>query len=250
MQRFILAGVLALVAALAGAAEVVVFCPGAVQTVVTEQARSYTQATGHTVKFIYGTAGSVVKRVADGESGDVVITTVQMLANLAKSGQVAANSTLDLGSMGVGVAVRAGAAPPDVRSVDAFKAAMRAARSITFADPAFGGQSGIYVAKLFEELGLAAELKPKLQLRPGAPEAFIEVARGDIDVGLGQISEILANKGVVMAGPLPPAIQRSTAFAAGVHSGAKAGDAARTFIDYLVAPAAQARFRELGVEVK
>ena len=120
MQRFILAGVLALVAALAGAAEVVVFCPGAVQTVVTEQARSYTQATGHTVKFIYGTAGSVVKRVADGESGDVVITTVQMLANLAKSGQVAANSTLDLGSMGVGVAVRAGAAPPDVRSVDAF----------------------------------------------------------------------------------------------------------------------------------
>jgi len=250
MQRIIFAGALALATALAGAAEIVVFCPGAVQTVVTEQAKSYTQATGHTVKLIYGTAGAVAKRVADGESGDVVITTAPMLANLAKSGQVAGNSLRALGSMGVGVAVRAGAAQPDVRTVESFKAAMLAARSITFADPAFGGQSGIHVAKVFEELGIAAELKPKLQLRPGAPEAFVELARGDIEVGLGQISEILANKGVVLVGPLPPAIQGSTAFAAGLHSGTKSADAAQAFVEFLVAPAAQARFRELGFEVK
>lgn len=250
LNRCIGALALAVMPAIAGAAEIVVFCPGAVQTVVTELARSYTQATGHSTRFVYGTAGSVAKRVADGENGDVVITTTELMANLAKSGRVDSASTQQLGSMGVGVAVRAGAPRPDVRTVESFKAAMLAARSITFADPAFGGQSGIHVAKVFEELGIADELKPRLQLRPGAPQAFVEVARGDIELGLGQISEILANKGLVLVGPLPPAIQNSVTFAAALHGAAQAQEPARAFIAHLRAPAAQARFRELGFEVK
>jgi molybdate transport system substrate-binding protein len=232
------------------AAEVVVFCPGAVQSLVTGLAQEFAQASGHTVKFVYGTAGSVAKRVADGERGDVVITTAELLAGLAQSGKVAAPSIRPLGSMGVGVAIRAGSALPDVKTVASFKAAMLAARSITFADPAFGGQSGIHVAKVFEQLGIAQELKPKLQLRPGAPEAFKEVARGDIEIGLGQISEILANKDIVLIGPLPPEIQSSVAFSAGVHSGAVAADAASAFIAFLTTPAAKERFRKLGFDVK
>ncbi len=250
MQRLIGACVLAVFACFAQAAEIVVFCPGAVQSLVTDLAKGFAQSSGHTVKFIYGTAGSVTKRVADGESGDVVITTAEMLANLAKSGKVVAPSTRALGSMGVGVAIKAGSALPDVSTVAAFKNAMLAARSITFADPAFGGQSGIHVAKVFDQLGIAQELKPKLKLRPGAPEAFVEVARGDIEIGLGQISEILANKGLVLIGPLPAEIQNSVTFSAGVHTGAAAGEAAQAFIASLVTPAAQDRFRSVGFDVK
>ena len=249
-KRTLGACVLAVLSPFVQAAEVVVFCPGAVQSLVTELAKNFAQASGHTVKFVYGTAGSVAKRVAEGERGDVVITTTEMLTNLAKSGKVAAPLTRALGSMGVGVTIKAGSGLPDVRTVTAFKAAMLAARSITFADPAFGGQSGIHVAKVFEQLGIAQELKPKLQLRPGAPEAFIEVARGDIEIGLGQISEILANKGLVLIGPLPSEIQSSVAFAAGVHAAATAAEAAQAFIDFLVTPTAKQRFAELGFDVK
>ena len=249
-SRIVFACGVAMLSSCLQAAEVVVFCPGAVQSLVTGLAQEFAQASGHPVKFVYGTAGSVAKRVADGERGDVVITTAEMLAGLAQSGKVAAPSIRPLGSMGVGVTIRAGSALPDVKTVASFKAAMLAARSITFADPAFGGQSGIHVAKVFEQLGIVRELKPKLQLRPGAPEAFKEVARGDIEIGLGQISEILANTDLVLIGPLPPEIQSSVAFSAGVHNGAAAAGAAQAFIAFLVTPAAKERFRKLGFDVK
>ena len=233
-----------------GAAELVVFCPGAVQSIVTGLAKEFSQSAGHSVKFIYGTAGSVAKKVADGETGDVVISTNELLANLSKAGKVAAPSVRALGSMGVGVTTRKGNPLPDVSTVPSFKSAMLAATSITFADPAFGGQSGIHVAKVFEQLGIAQELKPRLQLRPGAPEAFKEVARGEIEIGLGQISEILANKDVVLVGPLPAEIQNSVAFSAGLHTAAGPTDAAQAFIAYLVTPAAKERFKALGFDVK
>jgi molybdate transport system substrate-binding protein len=152
--------------------------------------------------------------------------------------------------MGVGVATRKENARPDVSTVPAFKSAMLAARSITFADPAFGGQSGIHVAKVFEQLGIAQEVKPRLQLRPGAPEAFKEVARGEIEIGLGQISEILANQDIVLIGPLPAEIQSSVEFSAGLHASAGAPDVARAFTDFIAAPAAKERFRKLGFEVR
>jgi molybdate transport system substrate-binding protein len=249
MRQLICAIVLAVLSALAGAAEIVVFCPGAVQTIVTGLGKDFTQATGHTIKFAHGTAGSVAKRVADGEDGDIVISTAQLLADLAKSGQVAGEGIRNLGSMGVGVAVRAGAARPDVTTVAAFKAAMLAARTITYADPAHGGQSGIHVAKVFEQLGIARELEPKLLLRPGAPQAFIEVARGDIEIGLGQISEILANKGLMLVGPLPREIQNSATFSVALHGRAKANDAARALVEFLTSPNAIERFKAAGFEV-
>lgn len=250
IRRCLVACIAACLSFSAEAAELVVFCPGAVQSLVTSLAAEFSQSTGHTVKFVYGTAGSVAKKVSDGEAGDVVISTNELLANLAKAGKVAVPSIRALGSMGVGVTTRKGNPVPDVSTVPAFKSAMLAARSITFADPKFGGQSGIHVAKVFEELGIAQELKPRLQLRPGAPEAFKEVARGEIEIGLGQISEILANKDIVMVGPLPAAIQSSVAFSAGAHAATAAPEIVQAFIAYLVTPAAQEKFRAVGFEVK
>ena len=246
MKRLVLALVtLLLLPTLAAAAEISVFTPGAVQTIVRDVAKEYQQKTGNTVKFISDTAGAITKRVGAGEVGDVVISTAQGLAGLAKSGQVAANIR-DLGSMGVGVAVRKGAPQPDIRDVAAFKASMLAARSIMFADPAKGGQSGIHVAKVLAQLGIDKELQPKLQLRDRGPDGLKEVAAGTIEIGLGQISEILANPDVVLVGALPGPLQDLVTFSATLHSSAKDNRAAEELIQMLLAPAAKEKFKRAG----
>jgi molybdate transport system substrate-binding protein len=201
------------------AAEVVVFCPGAVQSVVRELVKPYEQKTGNTVKFELGTAGAVAKRVAEGAQGDVVLATNLGLAKLAKLGKVDGASIRDLGSMGVGVAVKVGAPKPDIHDVESFKKSMLAAKSIMYANPAKGGQSGIHIAKVFAQIGLDKQIASKVQLRDRGPDGLKEVAKGEIEIGLGQISEILANKDVVLVGPFPPAIQGAVTFSAAVHAG-------------------------------
>ena len=232
------------------AAEIVVFCPGAVQTVVRDLVKSYEQKTGNTIKFEYGTAGAIAKRVGEGAAGDVVIASASGIAGLAKANKVVGASTRDLGSMGVGVAVRAGPPKPDIHNVESFKKSMLAAKSIMYANPAKGGQSGIHVAKVFAELGIAKQLEPKLQLRDRGPDGLKEVATGDIEIGLGQISEILANKDVVLVGPFPDEIQSAVMFSASVHSATKDKLAAEGLIEALVAPAAKERFKVAGFTVK
>ncbi len=231
------------------AAELVVFCPGAVQTIVREIAKQYEKDSGDTVKFEYGTAGDIAKRVAAGAQGDVVIATAPALATLAKSGVVVGSSIHDLGKMGVGVAMRAGTPKPDIHDVAAFKAAMLAAHSIMYANPAKGAQSGIHVAKVFASLGIDKELQPKLQLRDRGPDGLKEVAAGSIEIGLGQISEILANKDVELVGPLPPEIQDLVVFSASVHSSAHNKEGAEALIKLLTAPPAQERFKQSGFVV-
>jgi molybdate transport system substrate-binding protein len=242
----ILAG---LIAAPAMAADIVVFCPGAVQSVVRELVKSYEQKTGNTVKFQLGTAGAVAKRVAEGEKGDVVLATNTDLAKLATQGKVDGASIRDLGSMGVGVAVKAGAPKPDIHDVDAFKKSMLAAKSIMYANPAKGGQSGIHIAKVFAEIGLDKKIASKLQLRDRGPDGLKEVAKGEIEVGLGQISEILANKDVQLIGPFPPTIQGAVTFSGAVHSGSSNKKAAEELVQFLVTPAAKEKFKGFGFTV-
>ncbi len=250
MRKLILGAIfLCFAAAPAAAAEVVVFCPGAVQTVVRELVKSYEQQSGNSVKFEFGTAGAVAKKVEEGASGDVVLATDKGLAALAKDGKVDAASIRDLGSMGVGVAVKAGAPKPDIHDVNSFKKSMLAVRSIMYANPAKGGQSGIHIAKVFAQIGLDKLIKSKLQLRDRGPDGLKEVAKGDIEIGLGQISEIIANKDVVLVGPFPPAIQGSVTFSAAVHSAAKDKDAAKALIEVLTSPAAKEKFKTFGFTV-
>jgi molybdate transport system substrate-binding protein len=231
------------------AAEVLVFCPGAVQSVVRELVKPYEQKTGNTVKFEFGTAGAVAKRVAEGAQGDVVLATNLGLAKLAKLGKVDGASIRDLGSMGVGVAVKVGAPKPDIHDVESFKKSMLAAKSIMYANPAKGGQSGIHIAKVFAQIGLDKQIASKVQLRDRGPDGLKEVAKGEIEIGLGQISEILANKDVVLVGPFPPAIQGAVTFSAAVHAGSTNKKAAEELIQFLVTPAAKEKFKALGFTV-
>lgn len=240
---------LILTVAPAMATEIVVFCPGAVQTVVRDLAKTYEQKSGSTVKFEFGTAGDVAKRVANGAAGDVVIATDTGLAGLAKSNKVVASSIRDLGSMGVGVAVKAGARKPDIHDLQTFKKSMLAARSIMYADPAKGGQSGIHIAKVFAQIDIDKEIAPRLQLRERGPDGLKEVAKGNIELGLGQISEIIANNDVVLVGPFPAEIQGAVMFSAGVHGASSAKSASEAFIQFLTAPEAKSKFKAVGFTV-
>ena len=132
---------------------------------------------------------------------------------------------------------------------NSFKKSMLAAKSIMYADPAKGGQSGIHIAKVFAEIGLDKPLASKIQLRDRGPDGLKEVAKGDIEIGLGQISEIIANKDVVLVGPFPPAIQGAVTFSAGVHSASKDKAAAKALIELLTSPAAKEKFKAVGFTV-
>lgn len=233
----------------ASAAEVVVFCPGAVQSVVRPLVKTYEEKTGNIVKFEFATAGAVFTKVAEGAPGDVVLATDKGLATLAKEGKVDGATIRNLGSMGVGVAVKAGAPRPDIHDVDAFKKSMLAAKSIMYANPAKGGQSGIHVAKVFAELGLDKELAPKIKLRDRGPDGLKEVAKGEIEIGLGQISEIIANRDVELVGPFPAAIQGAVTFSGAVHASSKDKAAAKALIEILTSPAAKEKFKAAGFTV-
>ena len=171
-----------------------------------------------------------------------------MFDRLQAQGKVAAGDRVIIAKVGVGAFVRKGATKPDISSTDAFKRSMVAARSIIYPDPTGGGASGIYMAILLERLGIGEEMKPKTQLSPSANVLYASVASGEVEIGFNQISEILAQPTVELAGPLPSAIQNYTQFAPGIVTGSSQADAARALVTFLSSPAAQTVLKAKGFE--
>ena len=170
-----------------------------------------------------------------------------MIDRLQAQGKVIAGDRIIMAKVGVGAFVRKGAAKPDISSADAFKRSILAATSITYPNPSGGGASGIYVASLLERLGIAAEMKPKTKLSTLAT-LYASVAGGDVEIGFNQVSEILAQPTVELAGPLPPAIQNYTQFAPGIVTGNSQTEAARALVTFLSSPAAKTVLKTKGFE--
>jgi molybdate transport system substrate-binding protein len=206
----------------------------------------FEHASGHKVTMIYGPAGPLLDRVQKGEAVDVVILTGVQIAGLIKQGKIVPASQADVAKVGIGVAVRPGADKPDIGSVDAFKRSMLAASSISYVNPANGGSAGIYLAGMFERLGIAAEMKPKTVLVPG--QATDSVINGTAAIAITQMSEIMAEPKVALVGPLPAAIQNITLYSGGVAADSKEPDAAGALMKFLVAPAAVAVLKVKGLE--
>jgi len=198
----------------AKAAEIKILSASALHPAIDALIPDFEKSSGHKVTVGYGTAGAVADRVQKGEAADIVISSVPMFDRLQAQGKVVMGDRVIIAKVGVGAFVRKGAAKPDISSVDAFKRSMLAARSIAYPDPAGGGASGIYVASLLERLGIAAEMKPKTKLST-LVTLYASVASGEVEIGFNQVSEILAQPTVELAGPLPPAIQNYTQFAPG-----------------------------------
>ena len=183
------------------------------------------------------------RKIEAGETFDVAILNPPVLEALIKQGKIVAGSRAEIGRAGLGVAVRMGAAKPDISSVEAFKQAMLAAASVAFPGE---GASGIYFVNLIDRLGIAAQMQPKL--KPMAAEDTVEVvARGDADMVVVVASRIVGVPGIDLVGPLPAELQTMIGFAAGLGAAAKEVAAANALIRFLTSPEAQPTLRVRGV---
>jgi molybdate transport system substrate-binding protein len=231
----------------AAAAEIKVLTAGAFKQIVVALAPEFEKQTGHKVIIENETVGALVKKIEGGEAFDVTFLSPGAVDDLVKKGKVADGSRVNLARVGVGVMVKEGAPKPDVGTVEAFKQAVLAAKSVAYIDPASGGSSGIYVAKLLEQLGIADQVKPKAKLKQGGYVADL-IESGEAELGIHQISEIVPHKGVTLVGPLPKEIQNYTTYAAGVASGAKDKDAAMALVRFLAGPRTAEILKSKGME--
>ncbi len=238
--------------ATASAGVVRILSAGAMREIVCGLGEAYERRTRVKISGEFTRSPLVRDRIAAGESFDVVVTTQSRLEELAAAGKVVPGTIAALARSGIGVAVQAGRHKPDISTVDAFIKTLRETRSIACADPAFGTASGLYLARLFDRLGLTAELRPKLQLVGTTGGRLIvvceAVAKGVAELGIQQIAEIVAVPGVDLVGPLPPEIQHTTIFGAAVAATAQHGDLARDFVAFLTSDAAKPGVRVHGME--
>jgi len=242
----LIAVALLLQAAPAASADIKVLTAGAMKSVVLALQGGFEAASGHRLIVDNDTAGGLVKRIEGGEAFDVAIITPNAIDTLIGKGRIAEGSRVAVAKVGIGVAVKEGAPKPDLSSVDAFKRALLSAETISYIDPASGGSSGIYVAGLLKKLGIAEAIKPKERLQAGGYVAE-KVAKGEAEIAIHQISEILPVKGATLAGPLPEEIQNYTVYAAGLSATASDPKAAQLWIDYLKSPATAAVIESRGM---
>ena len=228
------------------AAEVRVLTAGAMKETILALAPDFERATGHKVMLDNDTAGALSRRIEGGEAIDFAVITAPVVDGLMGKGKLAPGR-VDLATVGIGVVVKAGAPLPDISSLEAFKRLLLTAKSIAQVDPASGGTSGIYLVSLYERLGIADQIKPKLVFVRGGSSAPL-VAKGEAEIAIQQISEIIAVPGVAFAGPLPTEIQNTTTYSAALGAHAKERDAANALIALLRGPQAASLLRAKGMK--
>jgi molybdate transport system substrate-binding protein len=238
-----LMGILSVAAA--GAADLKVLASNGVRGALEELAPAFARATGHKLDITFGLAAGLKREIEAGAAFDLAILTSANIDDLAKQGKVDGASRTPIARSGVGIMVRAGAPKPDLSTAEALKSAVLAARSITWAKE---GQSGIYFASVVQKLGIADAIKPKLNLALDGAGAAQKVARGEAELGVLLVNEIIAHQGVEIAGQLPPELQSYTAFHGGVSTASKDAGAAKALAEFLTTPAAREVFKAKGQE--
>ncbi len=233
---------LPLLAAHAQAAELKLFLSTAFKSTVEEIRPQAEQATESKLALTIGPAAVLKDRIEKGEPFDAALLTTAALESLAKQGKIAAGTETAIARAGLGVAVHKSAPKPDISTTEAFKRTLLNAKSIGLSAR---GASGSYFKALFEKLGITEALKPKLRLLDGAPGEA--VAKGEVEIGMTQISEILPYADIQLVGPLPVDIQMYTHFAAGVSATTSQGTAAKALIKFLTSPAAAAVIKARGL---
>jgi molybdate transport system substrate-binding protein len=230
------------------AAEIKLMSSGGMKVMLTDLITSFERATGDKVMATYGAPGVIKDRIAAGDAVDVLVFPAPDLDDLVKQGKIVADSNFVLARSGMGLAVRAGAPKPDVSTPEALKSTLLAAKSIVYTDPALRSPSGLHFAKVLERLGIAEDMKAKSKLHDGTSFNAEFVARGEIEIAIQQISEILPVPGVELAGPLPGDLQLTTVYATGIGTAAKEPAVAKEFIKLLMSPAAAAVIKTKGME--
>ena len=203
------------------------------------------RAIGHPLTVQFNSTAGLKQRIDAGEPFDVAILTSEGVDDLIKAGKITSASRAELARCGIGLGIRKGAPKPDIGTPDALKRTLQNAKSITYAQD---GASRVYLEKMFNHLGIANDLKPKIVLLEGSTRATASLAGGKVELVLTLISEIIPVHGIELAGPLPPELQSYVNFGAGASPNAKNVEAAHALIQFLKGPKAAAAYRAQGME--
>jgi molybdate transport system substrate-binding protein len=249
MKKAVLAAAAAALAVLSGpglADDLKVITGAGMTEPVRAMAEAFGKQTGTHVIVVSDTTGGVQKRLEGGEKADLVLVTTKVMDVLAKESLVAGEHS-DIARVMVGVAVKKGAAEPDISSADAVKQSLLAAKSVAYVDPAVGGITGPFFAALCQKLGIADQVAAKAVLRKTGGEVAAAVANGDAELGVTLVSELLPNKGISLAGPLPTEIQIDTVYTVAFGKDAANPAAAQKFLARMQSAAGQTVIREAGL---
>lgn len=216
----------------------------ATRELLNELVAEFEGATGQPVVAEAAGGVDVAKRVRAGESVDVVVLSSTAIDSLIAAGSLLPDSRIDLVKSGVAVAVREGAAQPDVGSEEAVKRAVSGAKTLSYST----GPSGVYLEKLFERWGILQEIRGRIVVPPpGVPVGSL-VANSTVELGFQQLSELMTLPGIKVIGPLPPEIQTITVFSGGISPGCDRAELARALLNYMASPARVGVKERFGME--
>src|SRR5215510_13016531 len=216
-----------------------------VKAVVIELLPEFERANGTTPTITWGSTATLVGEIGKGASGDLAILSDEAIDDLIRQGRIVAGSRVDLVRSAIGIAVRKGAPKPDIGSAAALKHALLSACTISYSKT---GISGVYFPTVLERLGIAAQVASKVLIPPtGVPVGEV-VAKGDAEIGVQQISELLPVPGIEIVGPLPVELQKVTVFSSGLFIGASKPQAAKSMVRLLTSPAARTVYQRKGME--
>lgn len=232
----------------ADAAQMKLLVGGSMQEPFREVGAEFGKRNGHAIEYIVDTTGALQKRLRSGEKADIILVSEPGMDALEKEHLIMPGTRVNLANAAIGVSVKAGAPSPDLSSADAFKKALMSARSIAVVDPKAGGTSGNYLNGLFQRMGIAEEVKKKAVYGMQGSQIAAAVAEGRAELGMTFISEMLPNKGVKIAGPLPAAVQSATNYTVAIPANAPNPDAARAFVAAMRTSEARAAIAKAGLE--
>ena len=229
------------------AAEIRVLAAGALSQPLKELVPRFEQETRNKVTIAYANAGTLSSMLEKGEAADIVLMPADGLADAEARGWVQAGSRTELAAVAIGVAIRTGRAPPDVSTPDGLKRALLAAKAVAYSDPARATSGKHFDTVVLPALGIASEVRAKAKLQTeGSAAEFVR--RGEADIAVQQVSELLAVEGVTVVGLLPASLQKVTVYGAAIGARAAAKDPARELIAFLSSPASKAVFKAKGID--
>jgi molybdate transport system substrate-binding protein len=222
-----------------------VLCTNAMKAVISDLAPEFEPHIGAGIDFVWASTQMLCDRIAGGDRGDLAILTREVIDDLAAHGRVVPGSRVDLGRSFIGLAVRQGARKPPIDTGEAFQAALLGAASIACSKT---GISGIHFQALLDRLAIADAIRPKLKIPvPGDPVGEV-VARGDAEIAVQQISELILVRGIEIVGPLPTPFQKESVFSVGRMAEAVQEPGANALVQALTAASAREAYRRNGME--
>jgi molybdate transport system substrate-binding protein len=230
------------------AADIQVFTSGAPAAVQKRLAPAFMKATGHNVVITAATLNEIRKQLTGDAKPDVVVLPRAALMTFEKSGALRPGTMIDLARVGIGLVVKEGVPLPDISTVDALKKTLLNAKSIAHPDPKGGGFTGAHIDRMFERLGIAEAVRPKVVLGYAFTGGVANIAKGVAELGIFNISEIVPIKGVSLVGPLPAEHQNYLVFAGALHGRGASPEPAAAYLRSLTDPAAQGAWKAGGFE--